>query len=92
MRVKKGHPSKRPWSKKKERYGDLTRHEEWVRLSRLVYEINNNFKESVKKKIVLDFQKNPRTMREIAEKFNVTVSVASYTIGKYCKSKFIPKP
>ena len=55
MKVKKGYPKTRIDLRKKERYNDLTRHEEWARLSRLAYEINNSFNVSVKKKIVLDF-------------------------------------
>ena len=95
MKVKKGYPLSRPNSRKKERYGDLTRYQEWTRLGVLARSIKKSIY-ARKKKILLDaiakdFKRNPRAVIKISKKFNVSEYFVNLAIDKYCTFKFTPK-
>lgn len=78
-------------AKESERYDGLTRHAEWARLAKLARDIKRVKKKALQANMVEDFKKNPREIRLIAEKFNVTEGAANYAIGKYTRHQHRPR-
>lgn len=81
----------RPAARQLERYGELTRVGEWSRVSKLARDVKRARKSAIKAKIIADFIDNPRGIRLIAEKFNVSESMANYAINKYTHAQYVPK-